>query len=219
MRRALFGLIGATGVLLTVGTSWLAAYVHTQSPPKTTTRLDTPEWTGSVPDDWPSDPDWTRRYRGFGFTRLHSAATPPGWGLTERFSSSGWPLRSMYTRSLSVGKMFVSHATVESSMEYQRALAEAPSSYTQPSARLISGWYLGDSPKKTFMFRNEIRLPLAIVPVGFLTNVLFWSCVSVPLVLGPRWLVRRHRRRSQRCASCGYEIGDLVVCPECGAEA
>lgn len=28
---------------------------------------------------------------------------------------------------------------------------------------------------------------------------------------------RRHRPRGVHCESCGYELGNLAVCPECGA--
>lgn len=63
---------------------------------------------------------------------------------------------------------------------------------------------------------GSILLPGRIIAPGFIVNTLLyggllWSIVQVPGVLR-----RRMWRKAGRCAGCGYEVGTLARCPECG---
>lgn len=66
-----------------------------------------------------------------------------------------------------------------------------------------------------------LRLPSRVLWPGLLANAMVYAAVGVPLLVlvraVPRALVRGMRRRSGRCAECGYPIGVSPVCTECGA--
>ncbi len=68
---------------------------------------------------------------------------------------------------------------------------------------------------------NWRKLPVIPRPLGFALNTLLYGGVVLLVVLALgrlwRWIVGLRCSRRGRCAACGYEIGDLVVCPECGA--
>lgn len=60
-------------------------------------------------------------------------------------------------------------------------------------------------------------IPLRPIPLGFALNTLLYAAAMYSVW----WGFTRHRqlRRLRRgaCARCGYEVGVLAVCPECGA--
>lgn len=64
---------------------------------------------------------------------------------------------------------------------------------------------------------------LLLIPVwpGFLINSLLYAAVLWGGTVGARrgWVAARSRgrRRRGRCVGCGYAVGGLGVCPECGA--
>lgn len=64
------------------------------------------------------------------------------------------------------------------------------------------------------------RRPLPITPLagGFAINSALWGLLLGLLFLGPPWLKRLHRKRSDRCITCGYDLSgaDHCRCPECG---
>lgn len=206
------------GLVLNIAISWLAAFVQSRTAPSPQ-NLDLPDWILSVPSDWPEVPSSTSKDHKLGFTRFESAAIPPGWGLTSTVSLSGWPMRSMYTKQFGVGRMLVSHGSVESFANYQRELARAPTSYTDPTLGNESGWHLHDATVHSFMFRREVRLPLSILPIGFALNWILWSAVIGGSTCCLRTLQSRLRIRKDLCVKCAYVLAGLETCPECGTSA
>ena len=59
-------------------------------------------------------------------------------------------------------------------------------------------------------------LPLTPIWRGLVVDVAFWAVVAAMLVEGTRYARRRWRRSRGRCVSCGYVLGTLTRCPECG---
>ncbi len=60
------------------------------------------------------------------------------------------------------------------------------------------------------------RLPLRPILPGFIVNTLFYAGLALAAVAVPRSLRRRRRAKRGRCIACGYEVGGIAVCPECG---
>jgi hypothetical protein len=63
------------------------------------------------------------------------------------------------------------------------------------------------------------ELPLMCLPAGFVINTAVWGAAAGALVLGAPALLRWRRRRRGLCPACGYAVGALGRCPECGATA
>ncbi|MFI4882112.1 MAG: hypothetical protein ACIAQU_05960 [Phycisphaerales bacterium JB064] len=70
-------------------------------------------------------------------------------------------------------------------------------------------------------FRSTtVRFPLRPIWSGLLANTLFYTAITLGLLVGVRAPRIWHRRARGRCVACGYELGDGVgVCPECGLAA
>ena len=64
------------------------------------------------------------------------------------------------------------------------------------------------------------RRPLPITPLagGFAINTGLWALLLALLILGPGWMKRFNRKRSDRCIACGYDLSGAAHarCPECG---
>lgn len=69
---------------------------------------------------------------------------------------------------------------------------------------------------------EQIALPLRPRPLGFAVNTIFYALIAFGLwsgLVGAIGSVRRSRRRRRgRCIACGYELGGVSTCPECGSE-
>ena len=64
------------------------------------------------------------------------------------------------------------------------------------------------------------RRPLPITPLagGFAINTGLWALLLALLILGPGWMKRFNRKRTDRCIACGYDLSGAAHarCPECG---
>lgn len=60
------------------------------------------------------------------------------------------------------------------------------------------------------------RIPLMPLWPGFVMNTLCFAAALMLVRVGLRAAITRHRRRRQRCATCGYPLAALSTCPECG---
>lgn len=70
------------------------------------------------------------------------------------------------------------------------------------------------SPRGWFAVTDGL-LPTRPLLWGFLANTLLYSGIlSLPLVVFS--LRRRRWSRQGRCSACGYDVGTLATCPECG---
>ncbi len=59
-------------------------------------------------------------------------------------------------------------------------------------------------------------IPYSPIWTGLLGNITALGASAAGLAWLARSAVRLRRRRSGRCESCGYEVGTLDACPECG---
>lgn len=214
---ALAALSIGLGLVLSIAFSWAMAYRHCYTTSSHDT-LDSSDWIQSVPSDWPEKPDWTMITRTFGCTRFEAVASPPDWSLILTVTQSGWPLRSMYTKRFIAGRMYVNHGSIESFVSYTRERARSPTSYSNPGLGTESGLYLHDGPVQS-MARNEVRLPLRLMPIGFIINWLAWSALVLLLMFGISTLMQLRRRQNGLCVRCGYPTTNLPSCPECGTPA
>lgn len=135
-----------------------------------------------------------------GFGRTHTQVT---WkksageddGLLG-VNEGGWPFRSLTGSYLNIRR--------SCKWVYERwAFVEVPSA-VQPS------WHTADG-QGTFTI-----VPLRPFAVGTVLNTLVWGSVAFGVWTLVRW--RRDRGRAQRgeCTRCGYPMGSLPRCPECG---
>ncbi len=53
---------------------------------------------------------------------------------------------------------------------------------------------------------------------GIVLNTLVWGAITLSLAESWRALKRSRRAKRGRCVACGYELGELERCPECGLE-
>lgn len=60
------------------------------------------------------------------------------------------------------------------------------------------------------------EVPAYPIPVGFAIDTAFYAGVSWLLLFAPFALRHHMRERRGCCRACGYELGELMTCPECG---
>ncbi|HYE63620.1 MAG TPA: hypothetical protein VD997_16635 [Phycisphaerales bacterium] len=154
------------------------------------------EWPSPAPAGWPAKPAAQFTSKGPGITE-HDSVGPDNGRLDGSFPCTmlardcGWPLRSM------------------------RALRRTPQG-PWPTEE----W---DSPEAPWLWRGPIgrRLPIQVLPLGFVTNTLLTSAVLF-LTFTSRGVVRGWGRRPGHCPVCGYDRAGLAsdaACPECGGKA
>ena len=134
----------------------------------------------------------------WGRIRASSALCGPGEYQQLIDDARGWPLRSMWC----------GWGTLES--------CSRPFPTDEPLAHGIplqsrNVWPLSPMPWKR-------ALPLAIWPLGFAVNTLFYAAILWLLICSP-FLLRRFIRSSRGlCPACAYPMSDSPICTECGKE-
>ncbi len=181
--------------------------------PRVTEVHDRPGWLWSVPDSWPSSPATTRRSRWACLEWLTQNARGDGERdvrFTLQRVSHGWPLLSMCRFSGSI---------VDWGPPPEPGVLVSPNliDVELPDAALADGIRIDLDASGA----NWRELPVVPLPLGFVVNTVLYGGVALILLLAIRWAWRRvvgvRRARRGTCASCGYQVGDLVACPECGA--
>lgn len=76
--------------------------------------------------------------------------------------------------------------------------------------------YGGSSTPKWLM---DHQLPLYPLWVGFTVNTIFWGGAIPPAAFAFRRIRGVRRRGRGQCTGCGYPLGGVTVCPECGRNA
>lgn len=91
-----------------------------------------------------------------------------------------------------------------------------------------------DAFEKSFPNSGSVALPSSLSPYltssnsmmparpvwpGFVINTLLCGLAAALLFHVPRMAMRRFWRKAGRCGRCGYDIGALAICPECGSSA
>lgn len=210
------------GALTTTALSWCLAL-----PPKPTgwVPAERSEWPGAVPGDWPAGGGagadaaadagggaWIYEAETEGPGRLerevrYSRESGNGSGVTvyafDR-ASFGWPRLALCTDALEV--MTAADGNVAAPPAVTRVWESAlHRGVPLPLAERLAG--------------HEIRLPVKVLWSGFVANTgLFGGGWGVLLaVRGAIGWQRRFRWRNRGCCEhCGYQVGGLAVCPECG---
>ncbi|MCC6660338.1 MAG: hypothetical protein IT437_05580 [Phycisphaerales bacterium] len=134
----------------------------------------------------------TRMDYWYWVTAQHS---PMAVGLTS--CAVGWPMRAFESSD-------PGFAGAASQAEFARAQTAAMS---RPSSSNL--------PK--FLHAHPYReLPTAVLPLGLAVDTLVFAAATGGLWFGFSTARAARRRRAGKCLSCGYPLGALARCPECG---
>ena len=149
------------------------------------------------------------------FLPKDSRSVAPPASLQAPMTMSGVAHSGIHTTSL--GFRAVHHA-ISRPLEDGR-LASLPG-----SSLIEIGWPMkcleGEQPDQWSQDRARHVYSLMSVPVrwpGLLVNWAFYSLLVYLLIGLPLSRRTRRRLRQQRCTACGYMLGDIDRCPECGA--
>lgn len=187
-------------------TSWRFDYERNNTPGEVIEAFD---FGLPLPDDYPRA-TWLRRSESLGrevYSAMGSEGWVPGrvmpggrpetsqrawWGELERF---GWPMPALERRSW---------------MAYviQGRTSTPAGTLASPLSPLDAGLAPGPGGK---------GLPVRPGWLGLGVNTLVFGGACWLLITGAGAARRWRRRRRGRCAACGYDLGDLETCPECGA--
>lgn len=180
-----------------------------------------------VPDEWTKTSPHAgyslmaiRRASGFGVEQTRIDVINSAWSETSRCGrvfviECGWPFVALGAEALKEGTVslgnppqapeFPFSLELDTGVEVTWHWAFMAPEFVDPDG---TGYGWGDPLPRV--------VPLRVLPVGFALGTVFWSGV----IAGPGALFRlaRRRRRQRRgvCAGCGYEVGELASCPECG---
>lgn len=156
-------------------------------------------WLWKPPASWPQEPRIaTNSSSSPGVTVEARGGRLDGENVFQAEFSVGWPLRILRVRG---GDSLV------------RVLWSEPAS---PS-RIVQV-----DPEESIMWvrmpwqSTSYPVPLRVVPMNLIWNSGFYAIVGSAAWIMLRTLRRWTRRRAGRCISCGYEMGNLPICPECG---
>lgn len=82
-----------------------------------------------------------------------------------------------------------------------------------PPFTIARGWSVGSTSAGPL---DPRVIPLEPIWSGLLLNTLVFGAAFLAFGTGLSMLRARGRRRANRCVSCGYPLGELACCPECG---
>lgn len=126
----------------------------------------------------------------------------------------GWPLRCLITDHARVHPSMWSVDRVGTSAHQARYYA--PDHAGNWDGAFQAPLWLGGNPITPTRGAPWFPLPYHVRPWHFAANTLLYFAVLAT----PGWVLRRVRvaRRERRglCVKCGYDVGELPVCPECG---
>ncbi len=159
-----------------------------------------------IPADWPVT-DHIARRNAIGRTEWQfmqrddpiTKKPPPDYTVLHLYRV-GWPLESLESQTAS-----------------RHAFGRLPNSTWSPAIRIPSALRPEWLTRSGREYQDE--LPLRPIWPAFALNTLFYSTVVWVLVIAFYSIRRVRRRLGSRCASCGYPISGLTLCPECGTLA
>lgn len=78
----------------------------------------------------------------------------------------------------------------------------------------LSRWvWLREGSSPWIFWRRPNSLPEQEVSAG-----LWWFILPIMVTTTALAIAQRRRVRSGACIKCGYDIGELIICPECGRQ-
>jgi len=161
-------------------------------------------WPFAVPREWPSAPSFVVTRTSLGVSVLQGLSRDLEFHYRQWSLRAGLPFRSLY---------LVRNRTEEQGTRYGALILERP-----------IRWQEGIKIPQSLFWRLSSRdswgrnLPTMPVWPGFLVNTILYAVVPWLLVCGPFALRRLIRMKRGQCVKCGYPLGDLAVCTECGSE-
>jgi hypothetical protein len=196
------------GVCLTVAVSWAIA-VWGATDGNFRGKMGMPgqfDWPVKAPAEWepPRRVAWAvgRGVRFDGGAVAHQYAPTGPWYVASGVRY-GWPVPAMQWRVAFVAKGMGDKLVIPTGMTTGVKLPG------QPIHSVV--WY---APSQF-----ERRLPLLPVWPGFAVSTVLYASLAAAVWLLCRarsTLRRRHRIRRGLCLACGYAVGGLPICPECG---
>lgn len=188
--------------LVTIAIAWIGADSYSDLRWKHQyVGFDRSTWLFRPPREWVAKP--TTFGRSWSILAEHQfAQSGPSFASDERVygvqevRAYGWPLRSMCVRK------------------------QVQDPYSRDAIWNVDLTWL-DRGLEHPDGSQRMRLPLRPMLPGFVVNTLLAAIVMAAGIFAigsvRARLVRDLRIRRGLCTGCGYAIGDLVVCPECGA--
>ncbi len=208
------------GALATLLSAWIPALIDPPRAPIFHTGGLVTEWLDDVPDTWPPEP--------LGLTYNAVSATnpdvpkPPRYRMRQGMHNGGSTIRTptgrIYTFSSDQPNHVIdiihigwpTHTMTHRGPDDARPLPNNPISRTFVTGITIPTPH-GDRP-----------LPLKPLWIPFAISTLAWGAalfIAYQLAMIPFRIRRAKRIKTRRCATCGYELHDLEICPECGPSA
>lgn len=131
--------------------------------------------------------------------------------------SAGWPLRSFR------GTCAPQSRRRGDSLTPEQLTRTRPVDLPPTGRCIILPMWLQDSLERlkargTMLTDVSLLTPLPATPVwqGFFANSVLYACCPVLVLWSIRGICTTLRRNRGGCAACGYDVGDLAMCPECG---
>ncbi|MCA9310143.1 MAG: hypothetical protein KDA21_03000 [Phycisphaerales bacterium] len=214
------GWCGLAGIVLTISVAWIDS--HPADPRQQIPPSNTIVRRGAILV--PGSTGWARRtvtaYRGPDdpfITRLHSGSWKdymPNVPTVEDWVMQGG--NAIFSGAVSDEQFIVidiRSGLPFASMRRYAAATDREFGPVEPLPGARGGYVLPD-----VAWLPDRGLPLIPLWSGFALDALIFGALlwgGWGLLSGTR---RARRRRRGRCAWCGYDLGDLATCPECGRE-
>lgn len=149
------------------------------------------EW----PANWPAQATRIQCRAGFGIDTTQRLATMGGEVYSQTVVTAGWPLRCLAGEARSIDHNFGGWVdSVEESTLWAAAV---------PAAIVRTGM--------------GVRIaPLRPLWSGLVFNTLVWTLLVALAIRCGEMIRSSVRRRAGKCGRCGYSIGSIGPCPECG---
>jgi len=154
---------------------------------------------------------------------LRGADVTIGW-LSGTPHPEPWPAPNSWSRSMSFARWEHDiRYTANGQSVFSMSLVQA--GWPLPAIERKQMWWDWDDPALQTVENTASSPGVLVRPLGLLVNALVvgggpWLIlIGLPLgvLIVCRLIVRANRAMHARCLACGYEIGDMATCPECGA--
>jgi hypothetical protein len=190
------------GALLTIATAW--ALILRSFPYEALADEAAIKWIRPAPPHWPQplylDESRAAGIRLRGQQALYRRADPATLAVYQTWIlESGWPMLA-----LSSFQQFETSGPTGSTTEHSTGVARG----------IPIGAWRSEAARGSILSFGY--LPVAILPLGFLINTLFYTAITGGAHTAFVAVRRRRRSRRGHCPTCNYDLATLPTCPECG---